>query len=107
MDTLPDYVHGRLALLGDAAHPFTPHLAQGGAMAMEDGVSLGILLSQLRSTDEVPERLRLYSKARYARATEIQNLSRLVGHENSDSDIGENVEKWKGIYSEHMLEKTG
>ncbi|KAJ5218220.1 uncharacterized protein N7498_000319 [Penicillium cinerascens] len=83
MATLPDYVSGRLALVGDAAHPFTPHLAQGGAMAMEDGVSLGILLSQLHSTDEVPERLRLYSESRYRRATDIQNFSRLVGHENN------------------------
>jgi 2-polyprenyl-6-methoxyphenol hydroxylase-like FAD-dependent oxidoreductase len=103
MDTLPDFKHGRLALLGDAAHPFTPHLAQGGAMAMEDGVSLGILLSQLGSTDEVPERLRLYSQARYARATKIQNFSRLMGHGNSDSDTN-NVEQWEGIYSERISE---
>jgi 2-polyprenyl-6-methoxyphenol hydroxylase-like FAD-dependent oxidoreductase len=98
MDTMPDYVSGRLALLGDAAHPFTPHLAQGGAMAMEDGVCLGVLLSQLRSADEVPDRLRLYSEARYERATTIQNFSRLVGHENSDGgDNNQIVDNWKGI----------
>lgn len=106
MDTLPTYTHGRLALLGDAAHPFSPHLAQGGAMAMEDGVSLGILLSQLSSIDEVPERLHLYHQARYARATEIQNLSRLVGHDNSNSNTDNNVEKWGGMYSERMIENA-
>ncbi|KAF7590097.1 hypothetical protein BBP40_003253 [Aspergillus hancockii] len=95
MDTLPDYVSGRLALLGDAAHPFTPHLAQGGAMAMEDGVCLGILLSQLHSIDEIPERLRLYSEARYGRATDIQRMSRLVGHENNDFNSGNGVDDWK------------
>lgn len=96
METLPDYVSDRLALIGDAAHPFTPHLAQGGAMAMEDGVSLGVLLSQIHSTDEVPERLRLYSKSRYGRATDIQSFSRLVGHENNDGNHSKSVEKWKG-----------
>ncbi len=79
MDTLPIFVNDRLALIGDAAHPFTPHLAQGGAMAIEDAVSLAITLPLGTTPDEVPERLELYNQARYGRATTVQNNSRLVG----------------------------
>ena len=79
LDTLPTFIHGRMALIGDAAHPFTPHLAQGAAMALEDGVSLGVMLSQGVTADDVPKRLELYNKARYERASSIQQFSRLVG----------------------------
>ncbi|OQN95354.1 hypothetical protein B0A48_18683 [Cryoendolithus antarcticus] len=81
MNTLPSFISatGRLASLGDAAHPFLPHLAQGGAMAIEDGVSLGVVMSQLDSVEEVPERLKLYKQARYERATVIQEYTCRVG----------------------------
>lgn len=36
-DPLPTWVHGRIALLGDAAHPPLQYLAQGAIMAIEDG----------------------------------------------------------------------
>ena len=48
-------------------------------MAIEDGGSLGIMLSKGISPDEVPERLELYNKARYDRATLCQELTRLTG----------------------------
>ncbi|KAK4551894.1 hypothetical protein LTR86_010795 [Recurvomyces mirabilis] len=78
MYSLPTFVRGRLALIGDAAHPFLPHLAQGGAMAIDDGVALGVMLSKASSGD-VPSRLQLYNDARYSRATVIQNYTRIVG----------------------------
>jgi salicylate hydroxylase len=34
-------VNGRVALLGDAAHPMLPYLAQGAGMAIEDAFALG------------------------------------------------------------------
>jgi 2-polyprenyl-6-methoxyphenol hydroxylase-like FAD-dependent oxidoreductase len=40
---LPAYHVGRVALLGDAAHPMTPDLGQGGSQAIEDAVVLGKL----------------------------------------------------------------
>ncbi|KIW40331.1 uncharacterized protein PV06_07538 [Exophiala oligosperma] len=79
MDMLSTFAKSRLALIGDAAHPFTPHLAQGAVMAMEDAVSLGVMLSGDTKSSEVPERLQLFNKARHERGTFIQKLSLVVG----------------------------
>ena len=84
MEALPTFTYQRLALIGDAAHPFTPHLAQGGAMAIEDGVSLGVMLDANVSRADVIERLKLYNSARYDRATTIQGYSRLVGEDGTN-----------------------
>lgn len=40
---------GRVALLGDAAHPMRPYLAQGAGMALEDAAVLGQLLAPTSS----------------------------------------------------------
>lgn len=95
MENLPTFVSGRLALLGDAAHPFTPHLAQGGAMAIEDGASLGVFLDRSTTRSEVPERLELYNLARYKRASQIQEYSRQVGGDGTAKD-GQSDAQFKG-----------
>ncbi|HEX5805588.1 MAG TPA: FAD-dependent monooxygenase [Macromonas sp.] len=41
-----EHGRGRVALLGDAAHPTRPYLAQGAAMALEDAWTLGRLLDR-------------------------------------------------------------
>ncbi|KAJ6029972.1 uncharacterized protein N7446_000965 [Penicillium canescens] len=76
METLPTWVEGRLAILGDAAHPFLPYRASGGAMAIEDAVSLAVMLPGDIEKDRVPERLKVYEKARFERATTIQEMTR-------------------------------
>ncbi len=86
METLPTFVNDRLALIGDAAHPFTPHLAQGGAMAIEDAFSLSVMLPAGTTSKEIPERLKLYNKARYERASTVQNYSRIVGGDRVKKD---------------------
>lgn len=83
MDKLPTLVNERLAVLGDAAHPFMPHQGQGAGCAMEDAASLGVVLSRGVTRSEVPERLRLYEKFRYERAHTLQEFSRIAG-----GDIG-------------------
>jgi 3-hydroxybenzoate 6-monooxygenase len=40
-EPIAQWTFGRVALLGDAAHPTLQYLAQGACMAMEDGVTLG------------------------------------------------------------------
>jgi 2-polyprenyl-6-methoxyphenol hydroxylase-like FAD-dependent oxidoreductase len=76
METLPTWVEGRLALLGDAAHPFLPYRASGGAMAIEDAVSLAVMLPGDIEKDQVADRLKVYEKARFERATTIQEMTR-------------------------------
>ena len=39
-DPLPRWSKGRVTLLGDAAHPMLPYVAQGACMALEDGYVL-------------------------------------------------------------------
>jgi salicylate hydroxylase len=61
---------GCVALLGDAAHPMRPYLAQGAGMAIEDAQVLGQCLSA--ETGSVPERLQAYSEQRWARNARVQ-----------------------------------
>jgi salicylate hydroxylase len=58
----------RATLLGDAAHPTLPYLAQGAAMAIEDGA---VLTRALEMADSVPAALRLYQRNRIDRTTRI------------------------------------
>jgi salicylate hydroxylase len=60
---------GRVALIGDAAHPMTPFLAQGAAQAIEDA---GALARRLADSDDVAVALAAYSADRVARASRIQ-----------------------------------
>ena len=64
---------GRITLLGDAVHPMVPFLAQGAAMAMEDGYVLAGVLDRYR-TDPVAG-LRAYEEARRGRANRVQQGS--------------------------------
>lgn len=65
-DPLPRWVsdHGRIALLGDSAHPFLPTSAQGATQAMEDGVVLAVCLKE-GGKSNVPDALRAYQDIRY------------------------------------------
>ncbi|EXA34309.1 hypothetical protein FOQG_16681 [Fusarium oxysporum f. sp. raphani 54005] len=83
---LNTWVCDSAALLGDAAHPFLPHQGQGGAQAIEDGAALGALFPLGTTPPEVPERLKLYLKARYERATMVQDFSRQMAFQTSDQD---------------------
>jgi salicylate hydroxylase len=66
---LGSFALGRIALVGDAAHPMVPFLAQGAAQAIEDAGALGAALADI---DDVPQALATYSRARVSRATRIQ-----------------------------------
>ncbi|KAL2784515.1 hypothetical protein BJX66DRAFT_348237 [Aspergillus keveii] len=83
MDVIPQWHHHRLALLGDAAHPFLPHQGQGGGVAIEDAISLTVVLDKDTPIAEVSERLKLYHDIRHERATRIQGFSRLIGEDRT------------------------
>lgn len=61
---------GCVALLGDAAHPMRPYLAQGAGMAIEDAQVLGQCLSA--ETGRVADRLQAYAEQRWARNARVQ-----------------------------------
>lgn len=86
MEVIPRWTNERLALLGDAAHPFLPHQGQGGGCAIEDAASLAVMLPPGTQPEEVRERLKIYEKTRYERANRIQEYSRVAG-----SDLKDNV----------------
>ncbi|KAK4494545.1 hypothetical protein PRZ48_013901 [Zasmidium cellare] len=79
MEEIPVWNKDRLALLGDAAHPFLPHQGQGAGTAIEDGAALATVLPLGTRREEVAERLRLYDEIRHERATTIQFYSRIIG----------------------------
>lgn len=67
---------GRVALLGDAAHPMRPYLAQGAGMAIEDAAELGRALAQaLDPAFDVPTLLQRYALNRWQRNAQVQARS--------------------------------
>ena len=68
---------GLVALLGDAAHPMPPYLAQGAGMAIEDAMQLQTALAM--HDLEVPLRLRRYALNRWQRAARVQARSQRNG----------------------------
>lgn len=70
---LLSWSQGPVALLGDAAHPMLPYLAQGAAMAIEDAAVVAHCLARL--PDDPAAALRTYSAARRARAWRVQRLA--------------------------------
>ncbi len=70
--------HERVALVGDAAHPMLPYLAQGAGMAIEDAVALAASL-QGASAAEVPSSFQRYAQARWQRNAQVQARARRNG----------------------------
>jgi salicylate hydroxylase len=61
---------GRVALLGDAAHPMRPYLAQGAGMAIEDAQVLAQSLST--GSASVVQQLQAYAEQRWVRNARVQ-----------------------------------
>ena len=66
---ISSYAAGRIALVGDAAHPMVPFLAQGAGQAIEDA---GALARCLEGGAEISSGLAAYSASRAPRAGRIQ-----------------------------------
>lgn len=69
----PPWGKGRITLLGDAAHPMTPNMGQGGGQAVEDAVVLGHIISE---SDDLPEAMRRYERQRHPRTKHFVDFSR-------------------------------
>ncbi len=76
-----EHAQGRVALLGDAAHPLRPYLAQGAAMALEDAWTLGRLrqAAPAQAVPDWPALLARYALTRWQRNARVQNRSQRNG----------------------------
>jgi salicylate hydroxylase len=79
-DPLPRWTFGRITLLGDAAHPMMPTLAQGAAMALEDAYAVARNLARYR--DDLAQGLAAYDAERIPRASRVQLQARRQFHNN-------------------------
>ena len=75
-DPTERWVDGRVALLGDAAHPMMQYFAQGACMAMEDAVCLAAMIG---AHDRVEDALEAYRQRRMLRTARVQLQSRAIG----------------------------
>lgn len=75
-EPLKQWTHGRVTLLGDAAHPMTPNLGQGACQAIEDAV---VLANRLAERDSADEALLSYEMHRIQRANLIVRQSWQLG----------------------------
>ncbi|ORY09992.1 hypothetical protein BCR34DRAFT_588941 [Clohesyomyces aquaticus] len=103
-DPLPTWVsgygglapgHGRICLLGDAAHPFLPTSAQGATQALEDGVTIAVTLRKAGKAN-VRGALRAYQDIRYDRVRNVQKTgetTRDMWHKTDWEEVRRNPEK--------------
>lgn len=79
MRSAAEQVQGAVALLGDAAHPMRPYLAQGAAMALEDAWVLGRELQGTAASVDWPDTFTRWVAQRWARNAWVQDRSRRNG----------------------------
>ncbi|PPR11295.1 MAG: Salicylate hydroxylase [Alphaproteobacteria bacterium MarineAlpha11_Bin1] len=112
-EPLPTWTKGRLALLGDAAHPMLPHLGQGANQAMEDGMALAIILSKTEK-ENAAAALTAYENLRRKRVADIvlgarQNGLRVDSMldysdlEKRDNELTAHAEFRKHLYAYDVL----
>jgi salicylate hydroxylase len=75
-DPIMNWVDGRVALLGDAAHPMLQYFAQGACMAMEDAVCLS---AEMAASDTAETALARFQDRRRLRTARVQLQSRQIG----------------------------
>jgi 2-polyprenyl-6-methoxyphenol hydroxylase-like FAD-dependent oxidoreductase len=73
-EPMPRWSEGRITLLGDAAHAMAPHMAQGGAQAMEDAVMLARCLEGV-DKDGIAQAFLRYEAVRKPRTAKIQRMA--------------------------------
>lgn len=84
---------GRMTLLGDAIHPTTPNLGQGGCLAMEDAMVLARCFEKHGATEEA---LRTYERARHKRTSAVNTYSRYYG----------SVGQWENVWARGIRRTT-
>ncbi|KAG5982032.1 hypothetical protein E4U55_002401 [Claviceps digitariae] len=89
LPNVPSWSRGSVTLIGDAAHAMLPHLAQGAAMAVEDGFILGTLLGRwaqdhMSATTskrrDIQALLQSYEKIQHERVTRVASHAQWTGN---------------------------
>lgn len=62
-------------------------MGQGGAMAIEDAISVAVLLPLGTTKQQIPERLRLYEKCRKERNELVLMYTRMNGRDEGDDSV--------------------
>lgn len=103
-EPIGQWVYGRAALLGDAAHPMLQYLAQGACMALEDAVTLGEALRV--NDDDLSSAFELYQRSRVARTARVLLSSREMGRIYHARDVERLVRNdlWKGRTPERFYD---
>jgi len=73
-EPLPSWSNGRVVLLGDAAHPMTPYMAQGAATSIEDAAVLARCLEAIEG-DDIEGAFKRYETHRKPRTSAVQAIS--------------------------------
>jgi 2-polyprenyl-6-methoxyphenol hydroxylase-like FAD-dependent oxidoreductase len=84
----------RITLLGDAIHPTTPNLGQGGCMAIEDALVLARCFQKYGPGEHA---LRAYEHARFSRTATITKYSRVYG------DVGQWENRWSTCFRNKLI----
>ena len=96
------WTRGRVALIGDAAHPMLQYLAQGAGMAIEDAYCLS---EQLKTAQgEFEAAFQAYNRLRYLRTARAQLMARLYGEVYHASGVAREVRNQ--LLSERTTEQS-
>jgi 2-polyprenyl-6-methoxyphenol hydroxylase-like FAD-dependent oxidoreductase len=83
---LPHWSTGRVALIGDAAHGLSPHIAAGGTLGIEDA---GVLRAELAAGPDTATSLARYERARTARFEKVRQHSAAVENADGPAEFAE------------------
>ncbi|MDX3636126.1 FAD-dependent monooxygenase [Streptomyces europaeiscabiei] len=83
---LPHWTSARVALIGDAAHGLSPHIASGGTLGIED---VGVLCSSLTADADLGKALTAYEHARSARFDTVREHSAAIEHAGDAAEFAQ------------------
>ncbi|MFC8197895.1 FAD-dependent monooxygenase [Streptomyces sp. NPDC060006] len=83
---LPHWTSARVALIGDAAHGLSPHIASGGTLGIED---VGVLRRSLSAEADLEKALTTYEHARSARFETVREHSAAIEHAGDAAEFAQ------------------
>jgi 2-polyprenyl-6-methoxyphenol hydroxylase-like FAD-dependent oxidoreductase len=98
-ENLPVFVHGRVIMVGDAAHACLPTAGQGAATALEDGVCVGrMVAAPVREGGDLSAALTAFDRARRPRCQRIVRSSAMIARFGANLGGG-----WRQMVRNNLL----